>query len=1081
MKTSSFSIIILFVCLTLAGFCFIPLLPVKLNASRNLPQVNVSFNMQGQSARIVEMEVTSKLESMLCRIKGVEKVNSQSGNGWGRIDVRLNKYTDPVIARFEISTVIRQTFPSLPEGVSYPRISMSGINDNKRPFINYIVNAPSSPILIQQFTENHIQPKLSTIEGIDKIDISGATPMIWKLEYDYIQLRNMGVTVNDIRNAIQSYMKKEFFGTGKIKNSDEGEQWIRLALIPQQTTQDFNASLIQVVNKEGKIIYLNQLVKVSREEEEPSGYYRINGLNSIYLSITAKENANQLKLSKQIQQMLENMKPVFPAGYELHLSYDASQYVQEELNKVYFRSGLTLLILLCFVLLIYRSPKYLLLITFSMLANISSALILYYFFRVEIQLYSLAGITISLTLIIDNTIVMSDQIIRRKNRKAFLAILTATLTTIASLGVIFSMDENVRLNLQDFAIVLMINLFLSLIIALFLVPALIEKLRIRNYELGIRKHSVIQLFCYSVITKRCRIVYFNRIYTAIIFFLTNKKKFIIPLLVLAFGLPVYLLPDKVDEKDYLFGGINWPKVYNNTLGSIFYKEKIKPVSDIVLGGTLRLFAQKVSEGSYRVDREETSLFVTASLPNGSTLEQMNFLVKKMEEYIRQYSEVRQFQTNVQNGQRANINIYFTKKHQKSSFPYMLKSKLISKALELGGGSWAVYGLGDGFNNDVKEQAGSYRVKMLGYNYDDLYAWAEAFRDTLLQHRRIKEVTIDSEFNWYKSDYQEFTFDLNREKLAQKNIFPQQLYASLNPLFGKNIWAGNWVSGEDSYPVKLFSKQSKEMDIWNLKNFPDMIGKQEYKLSDMATIEKAQMPQNVAKENQQYRLCLQYEYIGAWEQGRKVLNRNIETFNKAMPLGYFIQREENSWNWNKGGGEQYWLILLIIIIIFFMTSILFNSLKQPLVVIFIIPISFIGLFLTFYWFNLKFDQGGFAAFVLLTGLTVNASIYILNEYNNILNKRKMSKIRAYLKAWNAKIIPIFLTVISTILGFIPFMVGFDKEAFWFPLAAGTIGGLIMSLLGIFLFTPVFMGINSVSKKTTQLIVNQRITTGCYVNC
>ena len=63
-------------------------------------------------------------------------------------------------------------------------------------------------------------------------------------------------------------------------------------------------------------------------------------------------------------------------------------------------------------------------------------------------------------------------------------------------------------------------------------------------------------------------------------------------------------------------------------------------------------------------------------------------------------------------------------------------------------------------------------------------------------------------------------------------------------------------------------------------------------------------------------------------------------------------------------------------------------------------------------------------------------------------------RAYVKAWNSKIIPIFLTVVSTILGFIPFMVGDVKEGFWFPLAAGTIGGLVMSVIGIFFYLPIF---------------------------
>ena len=130
-------------------------------------------------------------------------------------------------------------------------------------------------------------------------------------------------------------------------------------------------------------------------------------------------------------------------------------------------------------------------------------------------------------------------------------------------------------------------------------------------------------------------------------------------------------------------------------------------------------------------------------------------------------------------------------------------------------------------------------------------------------------------------------------------------------------------------------------------------------------------------------------------------------------------------------------------------------NQPLAIIFVIPISYIGVFLTFYLFELNFDQGGFASFVLLCGITVNASIYILNEYNAI--RRRLPKLRparAFVKAWNAKIVPIFLTVVSTVLGFIPFMVGADKEAFWFPLAAGTIGGLVMSVLGIFVFLPIF---------------------------
>ena len=263
--------------------------------------------------------------------------------------------------------------------------------------------------------------------------------------------------------------------------------------------------------------------------------------------------------------------------------------------------------------------------------------------------------------------------------------------------------------------------------------------------------------------KRCA-VGFSHYYIRQIRFLQRWRWAVAVVLVLAFGLPVFLLPEKLE------GEGTWPDLYNKTLGSTTYKESVKPIVDKVLGGSWRLFVEKVYEGSYFTRNEEVVLTANANLPNGSTLEQMNTLVKRMETYLTQFSEIRQFQTNVYNARRASINIYFKKEAEKSGFPYTLKSGIISKALELGGGSWSVYGLQDqGFSNDVRESAGSYRIRMYGYNYDELYKWAEALKDTLLTHRRIKEVTINSEFSWWKDDYQEFYFDLDKQRMAEEGV------------------------------------------------------------------------------------------------------------------------------------------------------------------------------------------------------------------------------------------------------------------------------------------------------------------------
>lgn len=1037
-QASSFTIIVTFVCLALVGVALIPLLPVKLSPSRTLPGFTVGFSMPGTSSRVVEMEVTSKLESMLARIRGVKRLNSTSGNGFGNITVELDKHADVDAVRFEASTVIRQTWPQLPDGVSYPTIRMRAPDENaSRPFMSFTLNAPSTPILIQQYAEEHIKPRLASIPGIYKVELNGATPMEWRLEYDSEQLRLLGVTLSDISEAVQRHYRKEFLGTHNVDTGSGNREWIRLALVPGSNSAGFNPAAITVTAADGKLLRLDELVSAVRMEEEPQSYYRINGLNSIYLSVTAEETANQLQLNRAVMDEMKAVRQLLPAGYEVHTSYDATEYIREELDKIYFRTGLTVLILLVFVWLITRKLKYLFLIVTSLAVNIAVALIFYYLFGLEMQLYSLAGITVSLNLVIDSTIVMTDHILHRRNLKAFMSVLAATLTTMGALVIIFFLDEKIRLNLQDFAAVVIINLAVSLMVALFFVPAMVEKIGLVKRITG---------------KKRRFLVYFSRCYSALIRFLCRWRWAVCLLLLLGFGLPVFLLPDKLE------GEGKWKVAYNKVFGSSTYKESVKPVVDKALGGSLRLFIQKVYEGSYFTRNEEVVLYANANLPNGSTLEQMNTLMKRMETYLSGFKEIRQFHTSIYSPRRAGIQIYFKKEAQNSGFPYTLKANMISKALELGGGSWGIYGLQDqGFSNDIRENAGSFRIRMYGYNYDELYEWAEKLKTRLLTHRRIKEVLINSEFSWWKDDYQEFYFNLNKERMAQEDIDAHALFAAVRPIFGKNMEIGSVVTEQGTEKIKLSSRQSGEYDIWAMQFFPYGVeNDKHYKLSELAAVEKGQMPQEIAKENQQYRLCLQYEYIGSSEMGNKIQKRDLEEFNKLLPMGYTAESDSNSWAWGEKDNRQYLLLLVVIAIIFFTTGILFNSLKQPLAIIFVIPVSYIGVFLTFYWFRLNFDQGGFASFVLLCGITVNASIYILNEYNSIRRRfPRLSVLRAYVKAWNAKVVPIFLTVVSTILGFIPFMVGTEKEAFWFPLAAGTIGGLVMSVIGIFFFLPVFV--------------------------
>jgi multidrug efflux pump subunit AcrB len=94
--------------------------------------------------------------------------------------------------------------------------------------------------------------------------------------------------------------------------------------------------------------------------------------------------------------------------------------------------------------------------------------------------------------------------------------------------------------------------------------------------------------------------------------------------------------------------------------------------------------------------------------------------------------------------------------------------------------------------------------------------------------------------------------------------------------------------------------------------------------------------------------------------------------------------------------------------------------------------------------------------MLSGISVNAGIYVINQYNLLkkYGKGALSSVVLYVKAYNHKIIPIMLTIVSTILGLTPFLTDGKNEVFWFSFAVGTMGGLLFSIIGIVFILPVW---------------------------
>jgi multidrug efflux pump subunit AcrB len=393
----------------------------------------------------------------------------------------------------------------------------------------------------------------------------------------------------------------------------------------------------------------------------------------------------------------------------------------------------------------------------------------------------------------------------------------------------------------------------------------------------------------------------------------------------------------------------------------------------------------------------------------------------------------------------------------------------TKAVETGGADFGVFGVGRGFSNKLHEGYHNSSIALTGYNYDDLMKHAHFLKEELLKHLRIKEVFIRTENRWYGKPRYEFVADVNLQKLAYQGSSIGRLYQQLAPIGLSSTQAGYVPFENEFIPVVLRANDSEDASVWNLKNHQVKgIDGQYLRFKNVAGLKKERVSTSINKTNQQYKLSVTYDFIGPYQLSNRVLKRNVEIINSYLPLGYSAKNGRNYNYWNYDEKSQYGLLFLVMVIIYFICAILLESLLQPLAVIATIPLSFIGVFLSFALFKFPFDQGGYASMVLLCGLSVNSALYILNDYNNYRRQRPSgSHLKYYMKAYNHKITPVLLTILSTSLGLIPFLIGGREEGFWFSLAVGAIGGLVFSLLTIIIWLPLLV----VSKRKIFEEINQ----------
>lgn len=1046
-RLSPFSVILIMVALSLVGLASLPRLNIQYTPMTEGRSVSVSFNYSGASAEIVESEVTSKVEGVLSGIRGVTDISSASRKGSGSVYVQFRKGTDMDAARFEVASAIRNVYPSLPSGVTYPGIYRSGSGRVSR--VSYLVKGNIPSLEISKYVKEHVLSHLASIHGVDKVNVEGGVPFQWVITFDADKAKSAGITADMIASAFNTYYREDVLG---MAETPEGMLTVRLC---ESAGHDFGA--VPVANVGGRVIHLRDIAQWRYEEALPLSYYRVNGLNTITLSIEISSTANLLTVASAVKERMTGLQKSFPQEITASIAYDSSEYVSAELRKIYIRTVLCLLILLLFVFLVNRSWRYMLIIAFTLAVNVLTALMLYSFTGLQIHIYTLAGITVSLGIVIDTSIVMIDHYARFKDRKAFPSILSAAATTVGALIMVLLLPEKEKANLVDFVWVIVINLGLSLVISYLFIPSLMEYIHVHPSGSDPRRSP-----------RRVRLALrWRRFYESYINWGVRHRWVYVLLFVAAFGIPLCVLPSRLSDSEKSKAGrfdrlvdkiVTWKPYENN-----------RPLIDKVAGSSFGLFYKSLNRSNFYREPEKKRLVINAGMLEGCTVNQLNEVVKAMENYLSGFDEISVFTTSIYSYDNAEISVEFKPEYENTGFPSMLKSEVTRMAINFGGANWKVSGIDDNsFNNNVVSSVRSNRISLKGYNYQELERYAARLMAFLAGNKRVRDAEVWSG-GWNGRPSMEFVLDYDFARMTLADVNPYSYYRSLESLlYERRI--GSSGRDDGAVDVVLRSSDLERYDLWHLLNSPIDVDGKKMTLSSVGGIDKRRTGLVIRKTNQSYELIVCYDFIGSWELSRSLSKKAVKFMNEeVLPIGF--KAEVPGWGWFDTAKKQYaWLLFLILAVMYVILAITFESFRYPLAVIFMVPVSFIGLFLAFGLSDFSFDQGGFAAFVMLSGIVVNAGIYLVTTYQALGQSRhrslslskdptrflpnSQSDTRLYVKAFSLKITPITLTIISTILGLIPFLTDGPEEVFWFDFALGTISGMLFSVLAVIFILPIF---------------------------
>lgn len=983
------------------GIVSLTRLRIDLLPNIELPTLTIRTEYEGASPVVMERLITQIIEEIVGTVPGVEEMTSVSSEGNSSVRVTFVWGTDIDTASLDVQGKLEDEINELPDDIVRPRIRKFDIATF--PVVILGISSDLDPVELTGLIEDQIRYRFARIPGVAQVDLWGEFKREVRIELDPGRINALGMPLDRVLQAVRDANLD--LPAGKI---EQGRYEVTLRAPAEFVSLDQIRNTV-IARRNGAAVTLDQIAEVTDTYEKLTRLVRVNGERGLRVAIRKQADANTVEVSRRVLAEIDAVNKAFPRIRIIPV-INQGNFIERSIanvaNSVLYGSVLAILVLLFFL----RSLRSTLVISLAIPISIVATFMLVYFVGFTLNLMTLGGLALGVGMMVDSSIVVLENIFRRRDEageppdvaavegtlEVRAAIIASTITTLVIfLPLIFVRGVSGVL-FKELAYVIVFALVCSLIVSLSLVPMLASKLIRKPGEAVRHRTSWAGRLSDTADTAFSNL---NNRYRELIRWVLLHRLLTVSTATAVLGVSLLLLP---------FIGTEFLPPSDEGEVRVTGEMEIGTRLEIVDRQTRRM-EEIVNAAVTEMVSSVASVGATGWRPNAASQGEINIALSPSSERKRSNVEIADDLRRRLRGQIPGMDV----RVRAPQGQFLLER---------------ILGGDEGLTIEIR-----------GFDLHVLDDLAKRIVPEVRNVPGIADVDVSRE-----AGVPQYEIRVDREKLADIGLSVRDVTKILETAVA-GTKAGEFRMEGNSYRilVKLKDAEKRSLDeILNL-TLTTALGRQ-VALRNLVSTEPGRGPLLIDRKDQQ-RVATITANITGRDLGSVASDVQAILVRVPRPAGYELIVAGKFEEQQKAFRELSISLILALVLVYMVLASQYESLRNPLVVMFSVPVSAVGVLVILFLTGTTFNVQSFIGCIMLGGIVVNNAILLVDQASR-LTANGMDVDDAVAEAGRRRLRPILMTTLTTILALLPLALGIgegaDAQA---PLARAVVGGLTGSTL------------------------------------